>query len=56
MRLKTLGSHNIRQKVGECSEPGRTKRGGGQSWSHPSLFFLPMATMVQVLRDPTDGK
>ena len=25
MRLKTLGSHNIRQKVGACSEPGRMK-------------------------------
>ena len=27
MQEKTLGSHNIQQKVGECSEPGRKKEG-----------------------------
>ena len=28
----------------------------GQCWSHPSLLFLNMATMVWVLRNPTSGK
>ena len=38
MRQKTLGSHNIRQKV--CSEPSRTKWGGATS----EAFFLPLPT------------
>ena len=28
----------------------------GQRWSHPSLLFLCMATIVRVFRDPTPGK
>ena len=43
MRYKTLGSHKIRQKVGECGEPGRTKV--GNVW-----FILPSSSCEWCLR------